>query len=398
MDHAKVWLKQGHEVTVVTCAPNVPRGVVFEGYENRWYQVETIDGIRVVRIWSYIAPNEGFLRRAIDYVSYMFSAVVQAGKFPEFDVVLATSPPLFTAVAGYLVAKRRNRPWVFEIRDLWPASIEAVGASAGGMMPVLERLELFLYRKADRIISLTQSFKRNLTDRGIPEHKNDVVMNSVELSRFRPESIESGTRERLGIPEGAFLVGYIGTIGMAHGLAIVVEAAERFRDKPDIHFLLLGDGAERAELETNAKARGLSNVHFRDFVPHEEMPSYLSALDASLVHLRPAPLFETVIPSKIFESMAMGVPILMGVGGEAADLVNREGAGACFRAGDVDGLVSVINALASDPEGRAEMSRRGREAALQRYSRTPNASAVIRTLEAAIASYHAPRGNRGDAS
>ncbi len=393
-DHAKVWLEHGHEVTVVTCVPNFPQGEVFDGYQNRIYQEEIVDGIRVLRVWSYIAPNRGFLRRTLDYVSYMISATLQCVRYPEFDVILATSPPLFTAVAGYLVGLLRRRPWVFEIRDLWPASIEAVGASTGGLMPLLKRLELFLYRKSDRIISLTNSFKSDLVERGIPGEKNDVITNSVDLARFNNDNVVPGARSLLGIDEEVFLAGYIGTIGMAHGLTIVLEAADLYREEPDVQFLLLGEGAERKGLEAEAKRLNLTNLHFRDFVPHEEMPSYFSALDASLVHLRPAPLFETVIPSKIFEAMAMGVPILMGVAGEAAEIVEAEGCGVCFKPGDPHSLVVAIESLIADKELRKRMSNRGREAAKTRYSRAPNAEAVIRSLEQAISDFNSRANHR----
>ncbi len=385
LDHARIWLAMGHEVTVVTCVPNFPRGVIFEGYRNRLYQEEWIEGIRVIRVGTYTAANEGFAKRILDYLSYMGSATLQSPRFPDFDVLLATSPPLFTALAGYLVSRIRRRPWVFELRDLWPASLRAVGAaSQPRLIGWLEKLELFLYRKADRIVSLTHSFQRDLERRGIPAEKTAVVTNGVDFDRFQVRSPRAEVRARLGVPDDVFLAGYIGTIGMAHGLATLLDAAELTRPDPTIRFLIMGDGAERKELEEQALHRGLDNVVFHGFVPHVELPGYLAALDASIVHLRPDPLFTTVIPSKIFEAMAVGVPILMAVEGEAAEIVASAGAGVCLRPGDPGALVEAVRKLAGDPGLCAQLASRGREAARTQYSRRPNALAVIEVLEDAV--------------
>jgi glycosyltransferase involved in cell wall biosynthesis len=395
MDHARLWLEDGHEVTVVTCAPNVPDGVVFDGYQNKLYQEEWIEGVRTIRVWSYMTANEGFLKRTLDYLSYMVSVTLQAGRYPEFDVILATSPPLFTAMAGYAVGKLRRRPWVFEIRDLWPASIQAVGASSGAIIPWLERIELFLYRKAPRIISLTRSFKEDLVGRGISADKNDVVTNSVDLRIFNSDAVGFDARERLGVPADAFVAGYIGTLGMAHGLATVLDAAEMLKEDDGVRLVIMGNGAERAGLEADAMRRGLHNLVFHDFVPHDEMPAYLAALDASLVHLRPDPLFHTVIPSKIFEAMAMGLPILMGVEGESAEIVADSDCGICFPSGDSAAMVEATRRLVADPELGKRLGRNGQEAARTNYSRRPNATAVVKSLQTAIDVYGANRVQHG---
>ncbi len=380
MDHAREWIELGHEVTVVTCAPNFPRGELFEGYSNKVYQEEWIDGVRTVRVWSYMTANEGFLKRIIDYVSFMLASALLCFRYPAFDVVLATSPPLFTAAAGYMVSKLRRRPWVFEIRDLWPASIKAVGVSDGWIIRVFERLELFLYRKADRIISLTQPFKNDLIARGIPGEKNDVVTNGVDTTRFSHEKVLLDARANLGIDEDIFLAGYVGTTGMAHGLETVLDAAELSRDAQNIRYLILGEGAERASLEKSARERGLTNLLFHDFVPHSEMPSYLAALNASLVHLRADPLFETVIPSKIFEAMAMGTPIVSAVAGECSRIVGSTDSGVCIASGDAHAMAEAVRELASDPARCRLLSKNGVRAARDLYSRRAGAEAALRAL------------------
>lgn len=384
MDHAKIWVSLGHEVTVVTCVPNFPHGNVFAGYKNKLFQEEWIDGIRVVRLWSYMAENSGFMKRILDYASFMVSAVVQCRRFSSFDVILATSPPLFVPVAGYMIAKLYGRPWVFELRDLWPASIAAVGAMNGRTLALLEKLELFLYRRADRIISLTNSFKTNLTSRGISADKIDVIQNGVDTSFFSSENVRFDARNVLGVEKEVFLAGYIGTTGMAHGLETFVEAADLCRSNESIKFLLMGEGAERLRLEALAKSKRLSNIIFRDFMPHEEIPSYLAALNLFIVHLKPDPVFRTVIPSKIFEAMAMEIPLLHAVEGESAMLVSETGAGICIPAGEAQEMAGAIIDLFEHPEITREMARRGRTAVKGEYSRQTKALAAIQSIAGAM--------------
>lgn len=377
-------MEQGHEVTVVTCAPHFPRGKVYEGYKNKLYQEETIDGVRVIRLWTYMAANEGVIKRILNYVSFMVMAIVMCWKYPKFDVCVATSGPFFTAIAGFFVSLFRRRPWIFEIRDLWPASVASVGAINGWPIRLLEKVELFLYRRSHRIVSLTNSFKQNLIDRGIDGAKNDVITNGVDVDRFQSDLDPAIARERLGVAPDAFLLGYIGTIGMAHQLRTVLDAAKSLTDRRKVHFVLIGDGAERAGLETYAAELELRNVSFSDYVPHDQIPAYLSALDMSVVHLKPDPLFLTVIPSKIFESMAVGTPILMAVQGESAQIVSDTGSGFCIPSGDSDRMAETIRELESDRELLATMSHSGRDAVATKYSREANAKRFIDSMQAAI--------------
>ena len=392
LEHARVWAQLGHEITVVTCVPNHPRGRPFDGYRNLAFQEESKDGLRVIRLGTYMTRNEGVLKRTIDYASFTASVAVQARRLPDADVILATSPTFFTAIAGWLLSILKSRPWVFELRDLWPASIRAVGASRSGALAWVEAFELFLYRKADRILSVTHSFRDDLTGRGIDPAKIDVVTNGVDPEEFGPQAATFDARVALGVPPGAILAGYIGTVGMAHGLETVVEAAELARDRDDLRFVIIGEGAERARVEADARRRGLSNLIFRDFVPHEQVPSYLAALDVSIVHLRPDPVFRTVIPSKIFESMALGVPIVMAVQGESAEIVRRAGAGVCIASGDARAMLDAVASLASDPAARERLGANGREAIRTTYGRRPLAIAALRTLQLAAAPAALDRG------
>jgi glycosyltransferase involved in cell wall biosynthesis len=383
--HAKAWLAAGHEVTVVTGVPNFPQGRVREGYVNRPYQEEWIDGVRVIRVGTYISENSGTVRRALDYASFMVAASVNAWRYPRADVILATSPPLLTAAAGYAVSRALRTPWVFEVRDLWPASIRAVGAGDGVMLDVLERLELFLYGAADHIVLLTTAFEDDLASRGVSRDRCTVATNGVDLDQFDPAKVGPNPKAMLGLPEGKRIAGYVGTTGLAHGLGTLLDAAERTADRTDLLWLVQGEGAQRRSLEEEAGRRGLDNVLFRNFVPHAQMPAVLAAIDVSVVHLRPDPVFETVIPSKIFEAMAMGTPIVLGVRGEAARRLTEAGAGVCVAPGDPDELAGAVVSLIDDPERGARLGEAGQEAVAARYNRTAMAQVVLRALERARA-------------
>jgi hypothetical protein len=379
--HAKVWLALGHEVTVVTSAPNFPRGEVFGGYENKLYQEEFIDGIRVIRIGTYMCANEGMLKRSFDYLSFMFSAILQCGRFPNYDVLIATSPPIFVAMAGSIIGWLKRKPWVFEVRDLWPASIAAVGASQSPLLKLVEKYELFLYRSAARVIVLTHSFKRDLSKRGIDPEKIFVVTNGIEVEKFqRPDNVAKA-RQDIGVGPDEFLVGYLGTTGMAHGLETLLEAADLCRDDQRIRFLIMGEGAKRAELEAKAAEMNLDNLYFKNFVPHDQVVLYLSALDMSIVHLIPDPVFKTVIPSKIFEAMALGVPSIHAVEGESADIVAKAGAGVCIPSGDAQAIAEQARRFSKDPDALRAMGQAGQQVARTQYDRSALARDIIDVLK-----------------
>ena len=184
-EHAREWVQAGHQVTIITCAPNFPKGEVFAGYRNRLWQSEMLDGIRVIRVWSYITANEGFAKRTLDYLSFMVSSFIASFLVRKVDLIIGTSPQFFTAVSAWGCSTFKRVPFVFELRDLWPESIKAVGAvKDSNFIQLFEALEMFLYRRAARIVSVTQSFKKNLVRRGIDGSKIDVVTNGVDLKRF----------------------------------------------------------------------------------------------------------------------------------------------------------------------------------------------------------------------
>ncbi|MBC7986473.1 MAG: glycosyltransferase family 4 protein [Sphingomonadaceae bacterium] len=355
-EHARAWTRAGHAVTVVTCAPNHPAGTLYPGYRNRAFQRENVDGIEVIRVWTWLAANEGFLPRILNYVSYFVSVLVWQWRLPKADVVISTSPQFFCGLAGWLL-RRRRRPWVLEIRDLWPESIIAVGAmKRGPVIRALEAIEGWAYRKADLVVSVTDSFVPHIRARR-PAGAIAVIKNGVDLALFGPADGEA-FKAAHGLT-GKFVAAYVGTHGMAHGLETVLDAAEILRERRDIAVLMVGGGAERERLEAERARRGLDNVLMLGQQPKAAMPAIWAATGAALVLLRGLDTFKSVLPSKMFEAMALGVPMVLGVEGEAKKLMLDAKAGIAIPPENAPELAAAIVRLADD---RAFAERVGQDA------------------------------------
>ena len=311
---AERWAAAGHDVTVLTCAPNVPDGVVYPGYRNRWTQREVLNGVKVLRVWTYIAPNKGTVRRIVNYLSYMHSAFWHGLWVKRPDVLIATSPQFFCGWAGVKLSWWRRLPFVLEIRDIWPESMSAVNAGLPGpALKYIGWLERRMYRRADRIVTVGQGYVEKLKERGVPEDKISVIMNGVDKKLFFPRPVNEELRRQYGL-SGKFVCSYIGTIGMACGLKSALDAAQllKERGRDDIRIVLVGDGAQREALQKEAQERKLDNVIFTGRRPKSEMPDWVASSDVNLVHLKKSDLFETVMPSKIFESAGCARPMLRG--------------------------------------------------------------------------------------
>jgi len=381
-EHCRQWVKDGHTVTVVTCAPNHPQGKVYDGYRNRLYQHETKDGIKVVRVWAFVTANEGFLKRTLNYISYMYAAIIASLFLPKADVVLSTSPQFFNGLAGYFVSRLMGIPWVLEIRDLWPESIVAVGAIKNpAIIKMLEWVERFAYRKADRIVPVTDSFKTYILNKGIEAGKVVVVKNGVDLAQYAPLDGASSVAQELGI-KGRFVVSYFGTHGMAHHLETILHAARQLSSVTNILFLMVGDGAERKALVRMRDEMALDNVMMLDQQPKHRMREFWALSDVSLVLLKKSDLFKTVIPSKIFESLAMRKPIILGVEGETADLLQTAQAGMCIEPEHADELAAGVLELSQRPELCQQLGRNGRKFVLRHFDRIELARKLASVLEA----------------
>ncbi len=377
-EHCRRWAAEGHRITVVTCAPNCPDGKVYEGYHNRFRSVETIDGIKVVRVWTYLAPNKGFAKRIMNYCSYMVSTVLQCCSIGKVDVLIATSPQFFCGWAGVLLHWVRGWPFVLEIRDIWPESIVTVGAmKKSRIITLLEILEKKMYLAADHIVAVGEGYRRKIIQKGVSPQKVSVVVNGVDPGSFSPDADPTPIRNKYCFGND-FICSYIGTVGMAHGLEVILKAAHRNKlaGREDIRFMIVGDGAQREELELSAKHGGLDHVVFTGRLPKAEMPSIIAASDCCLVHLRSTELFSTVIPSKIFEIMAMNTPIIMAVKGEALKIVLDGNAGVVMEPDDPESLLSCIKQVKE--RGRDSFS--GREYVSAKYDRNVLAKRMLEVI------------------
>lgn len=377
-EHAREWVKLGHKVTIVTGAPNFPEGKVFDGYENSWYSKSTLEGIEVRRVKTYITANEGFAKRILDFMSFMVSSFFAGLFVKKPDVIIGTSPQFFTAVSAWALSAVRRKPFVFELRDIWPASITAVGAM-GRSFPirVLEKIEMFLYKRADKIISVTNSFKSELIERGIDRNKIDVVLNGVDLSKYEPASKKDESFAEQYDLTDKFVVGYVGTHGLAHSLDKIVEAAELLIDLEDVRILFAGGGAAKAEVEALVKEKELSNVVLIPRQEKELMPRLWSLCDISLISLKDTELFKTVIPSKIFESMGMGLPMVMTSPiGEATAILSESESGAIVKPESPKEVARVIRELYGNRARLNELAINSAKAA-QIYDRKQLAESML---------------------
>jgi glycosyltransferase involved in cell wall biosynthesis len=380
-EHARIWREAGHEVTVVTCAPNHPAGQLYPGYRNRLWQEETIDGVRVIRLWTFLAANEGFLPRIANYLTYLFSMLFWMWRLPRVDVVMSTSPQFFCGLSGWFL-KRRKRPWVLEIRDLWPESIVTVGAmKRGAAIRAIEKVEAFAYRKADLVVSVTDGFVPHIRARR-SKGPIAVIKNGVDLSRFASDPAAADAfRAEHGLT-GKVVASYVGTHGMAHGLQAVIAAAERLRHRDDIAFLMVGGGAERETIKALRDAKGLTNIVMLDQLPKAAMPAVWGASDAALILLKRVDTFKSVIPSKMFEAMALGVPMILGVEGEAKALMDDAGGGIAITPEDDAELAAAIERLADDRDLGHRIGASAKAFVRARFDREKLARAYLAEFEA----------------
>lgn len=394
---AKRWVAAGHRVTVITCAPNVPSGVVYDGYRNCWRQEEIVDGIRVIRIWTYLAANAGVIKRTINYLSFALRALFERKEGRSADVVIATSPQFFCGIAGLLLAKSMKKPFVLDLRDLWPESIETVGAVRNRYaLKVLTGMEHWMYRGAVHIVTVGPGYEEKLRERKVPDDRISIVSNGVDLSAFKTNVPVDQIRAKYNIPINAFICCYSGTIGMACGLDAVLAAAQKLQsDRPDhpAYFVFAGDGARRAELEQSAASQNIRNVVFTGLIAKKAVPELLSACNAALVYLEDQPLFRTVMPSKIFEAAAMSKPIVIGVPGYSAQKVVECGAGLAVKSGDITALCQAIHSLRDNSDLCRKMGEAAYQHLAEPYQWDNLARQYLTVLERIVSKTN--RGGRG---
>ena len=367
-DLSRAWVQAGHNVTVLTGMPNHPTGIVPEEYRGRLMAREHLDGITVLRNWLYATPNQGFTKKTLSHLSFMLSAVLLGlPRLGHADVLIVSSPTFFSVFAALLISRLRRIPFVFEVRDLWPAVFVDLGVITNqSLIKLLEFWEMFLYRRAARVVTVTESFRRVLIERGSPAQKVVTISNGANVDFFYPGERDNAVRREHGLGDG-FLVSYLGAHGISHGVETVLRAAEILHDRHDITFVLAGEGAMKTHLLALKETMGLQNVLMLPAQPKERMPDFYRASDVCLVPLRDIPLFETFVPSKMFEILACGIPIVGAVRGEAREILTRSGAARLVAPESAEELAGAIEWIQAHPRERARMGSAGREFVCAHY-------------------------------
>jgi colanic acid biosynthesis glycosyl transferase WcaI len=360
---SRAWVAMGHEVTVLTAFPNHPAGKLYPGWRRRFMKLVDVSddkGVRVVRVAHVPRANRGAANRLVSFSSFTISAALAALAMPRFDVVIGTVPQPLQPLAAWSASRIRRSKFILEIRDLWPEGLVATGQAGRGSIAYagLNRVASHLYGSADHVVAVTDAIRDHIVDDwDVPAERVDVVRAAVDASAFEPVGDVVKHKQRWS-QDGKFTVSYVGTLGNAHDLAMVLDAAALLQDtRPDIEFLFTGDGAEGPELRI--KARGMKNVRFLGARPRGDLSSIFAASDVCLAVLRPDPLFTTVVPTKLYEYMAAGKPIINNVPGEAAALIEAAATGSTIAPGDPKGLATAVLRLADNPELRETMARNG---------------------------------------
>jgi len=367
---ARAWTAAGHEVTVVTGMPNHPTGILPPEYRGVRYVEEDLQGIRVLRNWVYATPNEGFVKRTLNHLSFMVSSLwYSTRRLRGSDVIVVSSPTFFVVISVWLMSRILRVPYVFEVRDLWPGLFVELGILKNRLIiGILEGLEMFLYRRAARVVVVTDSFKEILVRRGLPASHVEVITNGVDPGYYRPLPGETAQRAAHGL-DGKSVVLYIGAHGISQALQAIVQSAALLEDRDDIRFVFVGEGAEKKALVELVRALDLTNVVFVPGQPKDTMPSWYATADMALVPLRDIPLFETFIPSKMFEILACERPIVGSVRGEARRILEASSGAVVVDPEDANGIAGAVRALADDPARRRAMGEAGRAYVKTHYDR-----------------------------
>ncbi|MBT0812853.1 glycosyltransferase family 4 protein [Litoribacter ruber] len=355
-EHCKAWVNAGVDVTVITCFPNFPKGEIFPGYKNKLYQKEEIDGIKVIRVWSLIFENKGIFKRFLDFISFSVTGFIAGLFVRKIDKIIITSPQFFVTFSGFFLSLFKRKPWVFEVRDLWPESIIVLNNyNKNFMFRVFEKCEMFFYKNSSQIIAVTKGIRDNIIERGIDADKIILIRNGFSFENL-PEDIQdkSALKKSIGLEDNEKLISYIGTHGQAHALDFIIKTIAKVNDL-NIRFLFIGNGAEKDNLIQLSSDLGISRITFLDSVPKESVFEFIKLSDWALVNLKNDPLFEGAIPSKIFENAALRTPILLGVNGEAKELINKYQAGITFEPERESDFIRVLQLIHNDELNYSEL-------------------------------------------
>ena len=379
---AKYWAELDNEVHIVTCFPNHPTGIIPDKYKGMKYYLEMMNGIYVHRNYVYATPNKGFFKKTLGHISFMISSVLfSMKKIEKPDIIITSSPTFFSIFSGYWYSIRKKAPFVLEIRDLWPAAMIELGVVKEGLITrALEKMELFFYRKCKRLIMVTKSFKDNVINRGIDGEKIHVITNGVDQELFYPREKSRSLIEKYSMND-KFVISYVGAHGISQNLSTILKVAKSLNNEEDIQFLFIGEGAEKEKLKEIANNENITNVRFIDAQPKEMIPEFYCTSDICLIPLKKIELFRTFIPSKMFEIMACGIPIVASVEGESADILNDSKSAVVIEPDNPDEIKRAILKLKEDRSLHDQLAKRGPVYVEKNYSRRKFANEYLEIMK-----------------
>jgi glycosyltransferase involved in cell wall biosynthesis len=392
---ARYWVRDGHEVTVLTGFPNHPTGEIHPDYRKkfwRFFYSEHVDGIKVVRSWLLPFPNRKKFERSANYLSFALIAALRGSILERPDIIIATSPQMLVGLTGWAVRLIKGTPLIFEVRDLWPESLVDAGVARENsrLFKWVDAIASFLYKQSQHIVAVTPTMRQSLiSDRNIPGEKISVVPNGVEVDVFTPLAEGENPKAALDL-EGRYVISYIGTMGYSHPLTKLLEVAARLRDTaPDVLFLFVGEGAEKERLKDEARRKNLTNVRFMPQQPREAIPNIIRASDICTVLLKDGKTFKTALPSKMQEFMSCGRPVIVAADGEPRRLIEESGAGLYVTPEDVGSLMAAIDQIRRSPALARTLGANGARYAREYMRREQTAQKYIQVLEA-VAEGRAP--------
>ncbi|WHY12585.1 glycosyltransferase family 4 protein [Peribacillus frigoritolerans] len=373
---ARQLVKLGHEVHVVTGMPNYPSGRIKDEYKKKIFCFEKIDGINVSRYYVYVSKKRNTLNRMLNYFSLVLSSLFFLLKRREIDIIITSSPPLFLGLTGVIMSKIKKIPHVFDIRDIWPEVAVEIGELKEGskVYKIMKRIEKIIYKNSDILTVVTKGKKTNLIKNGVEANKIKLVSNGFD-EEFLEIPINKDIAERYNLI-GKFNFLYAGIIGIAQGIDIIIESAEKLKFNNEIQFVLVGNGVELERMKNLVREKKLSNVIFTGEQPHNNIRSFLHYSNVALVPLKSEALKDSV-PTKLYEALGAGRPVILSASGDSVEVVKESRGGLVVKPGDIDSFVKAIEKLYKDKDFYEDCTINSKEYVIKNYSRT----AIAKTLE-----------------
>ncbi len=377
--------KHGHELVIVgsdinyqTGRQTTKRRRIFENVE------QNIDGVRILRAYVYPSLHRSYFWRIVSFFSFMFSSVWTALQVRDVDLVMGTTPPIFQAVSSWVDALVRRRPFLLEVRDLWPEFGIGMGVLRNPIIIAMSRwLENFLYARATHILVNSPAYRKYLLEKGIPERKVTFIPYGTDVEMFNPDVDGTALRRKLGVDE-KFVVLYAGALGAANDIYTILRAADRLRQEPNIQFVLFGDGKERVNIEEEVRRRDLRNVLLAGVYPKREMPFVLASSNVCLAILQNIPMFRTTYPNKVFDYMAAGRATILVIDGVIREVIETSQGGVFVEPGDDQLLAKTVLELSNDPERVRQMGENARKYLVQHLDRRDRLDETLRFLQSLV--------------